>query len=172
MGRGGNDYIYGLSGGILSGGRGDDSICCGGTISGGPGDDDLTGGIVTPSDDVMEGGSGVDLVFFGNADVGVTVDLTSGTSVGDGNDTLTGIENVWGSGFGDSIVGNGSPNNIVGGKGGDQVTGGDGDDDLFGNLGNDELDGGSGSNSNDGGLGEDYCVNPDREAGALNCESP
>jgi hypothetical protein len=36
----------------------------------------------------------------------------------------------------------------------------------------DELDGGSGSNSNDGGLGEDYCVNPDREAGALNCESP
>jgi Ca2+-binding RTX toxin-like protein len=171
-GRGGNDYIYGLRGGILSGGRGDDSICCGGTISGGPGHDDLIGGIVTPSDDIMEGGSGVDLVFFGNADGGVTIDLASGTAVGDGNDTLTGIENVWGSGFGDSIVGNGSPNNIVGGKGGDQVAGGDGDDDLFGNLGNDELDGGSGSNSNDGGLGEDYCVNPDREAGALNCELP
>jgi Ca2+-binding RTX toxin-like protein len=53
-----------------------------------------------------------------------------------------------------------------------QVAGDEGDDDLLGNLGNDELDGGSGSNSNDGGLGEDYCVNPDRGAGALNCESP
>ncbi|MBT5034473.1 MAG: calcium-binding protein, partial [Rhodospirillaceae bacterium] len=69
---------------------------------------------------------------------GVTVDLAAGTAI-DGfgaTDTLTNIENVRGTDFGDTITGDGA-NNVLEGK--------DGDDTLSGGAGNDTIDGGLGS---------------------------
>ncbi|WP_139169084.1 calcium-binding protein, partial [Desulfobacula phenolica] len=57
-------------------------------------------------------------------------------------DTLSGIENAWGSDYNDIINGSAGNNWLGGGDGDDQICGGDGHDRLFGDQGNDFLDGG------------------------------
>ncbi len=101
---------------------------------------------------IFEGGGGDDTiigngntrVMYRNADAGVTVDLSAGTSYGTapgdvadvGADTISGTPRVRGSEFGDIISGNGS-NNLLEGEGGNDV--------LDGKDGNDTLTGGTGS---------------------------
>jgi hypothetical protein len=57
---------------------------------------------------------------------GVHVDLGIGTADGDGDDTLSGIEDVVGSPFADTIRGDAEPNQLFGGGGIDELLGGGG----------------------------------------------
>jgi Ca2+-binding RTX toxin-like protein len=96
--------------------------------------------------DIVDGGGGIqDRVDFYFSANGVTVDLTAGTATGEGTDTLTGIEEVFGSQHDDTITGDAGPNTLYGGPGDDVVSGAAGDDTLNGGDGTDTLDGGDGT---------------------------
>lgn len=110
-------------------------------------------------DDVIDGGGGSDWTYLWTAPGPVTVDLSAGTSTGDGTDSLVGVENVLGSYFADSITGDSSDNVIEGERGNDVINGMDGDDVLFGQAGDDSLDGGNGTDELIGGRGTDACTN-------------
>ena len=88
--------------------------------------------------DTINGGGGIDTVVFG-LDLSVHVNLNgipgSGATpadwieaIGQGNDQLTGIENVTGSSQADVIIGNAAANIINGMAGADQMAGGAGND--------------------------------------------
>ncbi len=140
-GDGGNDTILGRGGAdMLSGEIGDD------IVSGGDGDDRLDGGI------------GIDTADYSSAGAGVTVTLASSRAQNTrsaGSDTLSGFENLIGSGFEDRLFGDGGNNRIEGGDGNDSIYGGDGNDNLFGGGGADGFQAGAGADLFDGGLGVD-----------------
>ena len=99
------------------------------------------------SNDMLDGGPGIDTVTYADATAGVNVDLGAGTASGDesvGNDTLTDIENVIGSEYDDTIVGDERANEISGLGGDDVIDGAGGDDLLSGGPGHDMLNGGPG----------------------------
>ena len=170
IGRGGNDVLIGgpghdnIQGGpgndTLDGGRGDDRLD-GGTgkdkLRGGAGDDVLIPGL---GDDSANGGAGIDLGSFtlGGAVAGaaVTASLTTGTSSGQGEDTLGTIENLTGTAGSDRLEGDAVANSIRGGEGDDRISGLAGNDNLAGEAGNDHLEGGDGDDSLFGGLGDDF----------------
>jgi Ca2+-binding RTX toxin-like protein len=82
-------------------------------------------------DNRINGGSGVDTVSYERATAAVTVDLSltvAQATGGSGSDTLTLIENLTGSAFGDSLKGSGLWNWIDGGAGADTMEGGAGSD--------------------------------------------
>jgi Ca2+-binding RTX toxin-like protein len=137
-----NDTLTGNSGdNILLGGAGHD------TLNGGGGADTLEGG---NGNDVMNGGAGIDLVTYGLAGSAVTVSLLvagAQNTLGYGTDKLSGIENLIGSDFGDTLTGNGGANLLAGGNGNDTLSGGGGDDTLVGGFGTDQLTGGAGSDT-------------------------
>jgi len=95
-------------------------------------------------------GNGNTQIHYGTATAGVTVTFTgvgSGTADGDasvGHDTFTGVNNVFGSNFADTIVGSGANENFSGGGGNDHISGGGGNDVITGGAGNDVIDGGTG----------------------------
>ncbi|MCX6780492.1 MAG: tandem-95 repeat protein, partial [Candidatus Magasanikbacteria bacterium] len=133
IGLGGNDNINGNAGND--------------TINGDAGNDFITGGL---GDDSIDGGTGFDTVNYGGATGAVTVSLLSGTATGaDGSDTLISIENVFGSGFDDTLIGDATNNNLRGGAGNDAIVGGSGFDILTGGAGDDTLDGGAYSDKAD-----------------------
>lgn len=155
----GNDQLYGDSGGdFLFGGDGRDSLF------GGAGDDGLWG---AAGSDQIHGGEGEDRLYYSFSSAGVQVDLASGTGAG-GNaegDTITGIERVYGSAYGDTLIGDANDNRLVGyggadvldgGEGADYLLGGDGNDHLMGGAGTDNIRGGTGADLIDGGAGSDY----------------
>ena len=88
----------------------------------------LDGGL---GDDTLIGGHGSDTAGFVGDDA-VVVDLAAGTATGQGDDTLSGIENVVGSAANDTITGDGVDNLLIGGTGADILTGGAGNDILIG----------------------------------------
>lgn len=120
----------------LSGGEGDD------ILSGSGGSDILMGGL---GNDRLDGGVGYDYV---QLNFGSTVDLrvSDPQNLGEGFDTLTGIEGVFGSRFADHLTGTDEINTLRG-AGGDDV--------LIGLGGNDVLTGGTGHNLIFGGDGDD-----------------
>jgi Ca2+-binding RTX toxin-like protein len=129
-------------------------------------DDVLTGGDANNTfqaedgNDTIDGGGGIDFASFALSPAPVTVDLAAGTATGEGTDTLTGIENVFGSGhFGDTLMGDAQDNMLLGSGG---------EDNLSGSDGNDELDGGDGTDALDGGIGTDKCLNGEA---IVNCEA-
>ncbi|MBK8320983.1 MAG: DUF4214 domain-containing protein [Betaproteobacteria bacterium] len=134
-GNAGNDTLYGDAGddGIF-GDSGDD------IISGGDGDDNVWGGA---GNDFIDGGPGqLDAVAYTQQ---VTVNLSSGVAFGgEGIDSISSIEWVFGSDFGDSITGDANENSLFGGDGNDTLFGEGGNDYLNGGLGDDFLDGGDG----------------------------
>ena len=154
----GANTLEGMSGGdVLDGRDGDD------TLLGGGGDDRLVGGAGA---DILDGGEGVDTADYSAATSRVAVDLIHGnTDTGvDGavyggseavGDTLSGIENVVGSGFADSLTGDDGANRLEAGAGGDWLNGRAGDDILDGGTGDDALSGGDGDDSLLGGAGAD-----------------
>jgi Ca2+-binding RTX toxin-like protein len=115
------------------------------TLIGNAGPNNLYAG---PGNDAIDGRGGEDWVYFTSGPV--TADLSSGSATGDGTDTLTGIENLFGSRFDDALTGDAGPNKLFGRNGNDTLSGGDGDDTLTGDLGTDSLDGGNGTDSCDG----------------------
>ncbi|MGO4727983.1 MULTISPECIES: calcium-binding protein [unclassified Inquilinus] len=151
------------------------------TINGGDGNDTLRGGA---GGDALNGGNGSDFANYQGSSQEVFVDLQAGLVFsGDATgDTLTSIENLYGSSFGDTMSGD-AGNNIIGGENGDdlldgragddglggeagndilngrdgndRLVGGDGTDTLSGDAGNDSADGGAGNDGAFGGAGND-----------------
>jgi Ca2+-binding RTX toxin-like protein len=115
---------------------GDDAISAEG------GNDNVVGG---DGNDTLDGGAGeADTVGFWSATGGVTVNLGTGTSSGQGNDTLQSFEWVQGTMYADTITGDGGANLLFGHEGDDSLAGGDGNDLLAPGPGTDTLDGGPG----------------------------
>ncbi|MFK7733466.1 MAG: hypothetical protein AB8B48_17735 [Pseudomonadales bacterium] len=158
IGGAGNDTLLGGTGNdTLQGGADNDQL------DGGAGDDliQLNSGINTvlgsTGNDTVQGGSGVDTVDYAAlSSVSVTI-AESGTytaTIGGGgadDDTLSGIENISGTGGTDTLVGNSSANVLDGAGGNDTLNGGGGDDTLRGGLGDDSFIGGTGGDQIDGG---------------------
>lgn len=155
----------------LRGGNGND------TLRGGRGKDKLTG---LRGNDVLIGGPGTDTVNYGAAS-GVSVDLRKGTASGEGNDSLSGVENVQGNAHRDIMIGSNVANVFAGNNGNDVLRGGGGNDRLSGVSGSDRLSGGPGkdtlrggkdNDSLDGGPGTDTCYQDEGRGPRRSCERP
>ncbi len=96
------------------------------------GNDTLSG---RGGNDALDGGAGADTASFAVAVRSVTANLGTGKAVGDGADSLVGVDGLVGSSFDDVLTGNAGANNLRGGSGNDSVQG---------RAGNDVLDGGAG----------------------------
>ena len=73
-----------------------------------------------------------------NSSVRVDLGTGAGTAINsDKNGSISGIENVIGSSFGNTLIGNNSDNVLVGGTGDDVIRGAGGNDLLIGGAGND-----------------------------------
>jgi serralysin len=130
-------------------------------IEGGGGNDVITGGAGA---DALKGGTGTDTANYGgssavnvnlgtlsivpNGQGGFTVTQVGGTGTGGDaeGDTLSGFENVTGSGFADTLTGNNGANRLDGGAGDDTINGGGGHDIIIGGADVDieSLSGGAG----------------------------
>jgi Ca2+-binding RTX toxin-like protein len=85
--------------------------------------------------DFLDGGDGKDRANYASASAAVTVDLSAGTASDGlgGTDILISIEDILGSGYGDTFIGNDANNAFNGERGNDTFIGG---------LGNDNFNGG------------------------------
>jgi Ca2+-binding RTX toxin-like protein len=107
-------------------------------------------------DDNVEGAGGRDVSVYTLA-LGVTIDLRSGSTTGEGRDRLSSIEDIWASDFNDQVDGDDTANRIYALGGADRVAGHGGDDLLDGGTGLDSLDGGPDSDSCLGGEQTSAC---------------
>ncbi|MBX9926115.1 MAG: hypothetical protein K2Y05_07135, partial [Hyphomicrobiaceae bacterium] len=121
----GNDSLTGTSGNDFVLARGGND-----TLVGSAGSDDL------------RGDAGIDTVDYTGLSSGISADLGTGraSKSSGGSDTLTGIENITGSAYSDTLTG---------GAGANLLSGSGGNDTLFGSLGSDTLDGGAGNDTAD-----------------------
>lgn len=133
IGGDGADSLYGgVDNDLLYGGAGVDRL------DGGSGADTLVGGA---NADILVGGLGSDTADYSASAAGVNVNINDAVVESGGDaagDSLSGIENLTGSGSGDTLVGNNSANILFGGAGGDSIVG---------NLGSDSIDGGTGDDT-------------------------
>ncbi|WP_095049305.1 retention module-containing protein [Pseudomonas sp. Irchel s3h9] len=150
-GTSGDDVLVAGSGdNIINAGDGNDVLTAGSgnnELHGGAGNDLLYSG---PGNDLLDGGTGSDTASYAHATAGVTVNLGllgAQNTLGAGTDTLTGIENLVGSNFNDTLTGDNNNNVINGGLGNDILNGGGGDDLLIGGMGNNTLTGGAGADT-------------------------
>ena len=107
------DYLYGEDGNDL--------------LDGGAGDDYFDGGTGL---NTIIGGDGVDFVAYIGSNQAVSVNLASHSANAGGyaTDSVTGVENIGGSNFGDTLAGDGGDNAVTGFGGNDTIDGGDGND--------------------------------------------
>lgn len=121
----------------LEGRDGDDML------DGSGGNDQLIGGIGA---DLIDGGAGLDAAFYNDSVTGVTVNLQTGTYLGDTalGDVLVNVERLVGSGVDDVLTADSSLIWLEGGAGDDVITGGTSNNLLFGGIGADTIDGGAG----------------------------
>ena len=151
-GGGGNDQLYGnAAANTLAGMNGHDTLNGregNDRLYGGDGNDNLTGGTGA---DLLSGGTGIDTVLYDQSAAAVNVNLSTGVGSGGeaAGDTFSGIEDILGSKFGDTLTGNALDNIFFGFLGNDSIAGGGGDDDIFGGAGADTVDGGSGDDAID-----------------------
>ncbi|SMX50783.1 M10 family metallopeptidase C-terminal domain-containing protein [Maliponia aquimaris] len=167
----GNDVILGHSGNgpdLLAGEAGDDTLIgsdSDDSILGGDGNDDLRnaeGSLMAGGTDLMVGGRGddilrlfsgpgqvtlvggpgVDTADFAGFDGPVALNLALG---GTATIRTSGVENLRGSGYGDTLTGNHLGNVLNGLDGDDLIDGGAGNDILFAGAGLDSLRGGAGN---------------------------
>jgi Ca2+-binding RTX toxin-like protein len=142
----GNDHFGAEAGAdVINAGAGNDTIQPGtgaDTIDGGAGRDRLE----YLYDDSATGGIRVNFAGEGRGQVTVwTSDIH----------TFTGIEQVRGTDFGDTMVGSFAGETLEGEGGNDVIFAAQGDDDLIGGAGNDQLVGGAGNDYLEGGDGDD-----------------
>jgi Ca2+-binding RTX toxin-like protein len=168
IGAGGNDTIDGLGGDdTIDGGAGADSIADAGgddSINGGDNNDTISevsaGGTDTISGDAGDdlifvgssigndsfaGGAGVDTISWISSDQnGGTFNLGTGTAAaGISTETMTGFENLKGTGGADTITGSAASNQLTGLAGADSIFGAQSADTIQGGDGMDTLDGGT-----------------------------
>jgi Ca2+-binding RTX toxin-like protein len=147
----------GLSTMRIFGGAGND------TLLGGTGDDVLEG---DAGKDVIKGGLGSDEVGYTNATTRVIVDLGIvgfQQTGGEGLDSLSGFEHIYGSSHDDRLIGDGGDNRLTSSYGADTMLGGAGNDTLIGGFGSDNvaadrLTGGAGTDTLTGGAGADIFI--------------
>jgi Ca2+-binding RTX toxin-like protein len=150
------DWIYGsATANVISGLAGADTINAfdgNDSVYGGDSADKIVASSITDGNDYYDGGAGVDTLDLSLLTTAVTVDLSQGTLVGAGNDTLVSIERVIGGSAADILTGIGSgstlggiPNSYLdGGAGNDTLysaTSGSGGVMMIGGLGADTYDG-------------------------------
>jgi Ca2+-binding RTX toxin-like protein len=153
----GNDTLEGGGGfNLLFGGVGNDSLV------GGPDGNSIWG---NAGDDTIVGGIGIDTVTFQDSTRGVVANLATGaanevgTAAGSsGSDSLSGIENLEGTDFADTLIGSAGANTLNGQAGADSIDGGAGDDSIVGAGGHDTVSGGEGNDTIEGGGGVDTAV--------------
>uniref|UniRef100_UPI003D22D3AD beta strand repeat-containing protein n=1 Tax=Aeromonas rivipollensis TaxID=948519 RepID=UPI003D22D3AD len=143
IGGSGDDTLNGNAGNdILLGGGGNDGL------SGGDGNDILVGGA---GNDTLNGGAGNDTASYiditGGVGVTVIVNGASQNTGGAGTDSLSNMENLVGSMFGDTLTGDANANILSGLAGNDTLAGGGGDDLLIGGMGSDTLTGNAGKDT-------------------------
>lgn len=178
QGGNGDDTIFGGVGDdVLGGGEGNDSIAGedgNDTLSGGNGNDLLNGGsgldllVGGEGRDTIDGGSNFDTVDYSAQSTGVSVNLFNGTAITGGElnssyfyvggaleDTISNVENVIGSSFGDRIIAGSTSSALTGGDGDDFLFALSGNDSLSGGSGNDSLSSGRSNDTLDGGAGDD-----------------
>lgn len=136
----GNDTLDGGDGNDLLDGGSDHDMLFGGlghdSLYGGSGNDTLNGG---EGNDVLVGGLGQDWAsYVGGGEI--AANLNTWTVTGQGTDTLSGIENILGSDYNDTIQGNASANKLYGGDGNDRIVVSYGFDELNGGQGMDLLE--------------------------------
>jgi hypothetical protein len=154
----GNDTLTsGAFGGQLDGAAGND------VLIGGPGGENLRPGL---GDDTVDGAGGTgDTVSYFGTPSGVRFDLAvtaQQDTLGGGLDTVSDVENLQGSIFGDLLIGtagnetflndgdvvaNGADDTLIGRGGNDNVSGGFGNDTLVGGPGDDRFFGGPGTDT-------------------------
>nr|WP_267970141.1 DUF5801 repeats-in-toxin domain-containing protein [Aeromonas rivipollensis] len=143
IGGSGDETLNGNAGNdILLGGGGNDGL------NGGDGNDILVGGA---GNDTLNGGAGNDTASYiditGGVGVTVIVNGNNQATGGAGADSLSNMENLVGSMFGDTLTGDGSANILSGLAGNDSLIGGGGDDLLIGGMGSDTLTGNAGKDT-------------------------
>jgi len=175
-----NDQLTGNdANNVLLGGKGDDGIDArngNDQLLGARGDDRMRGGA---GNDVYSGGPGTDRASWSGSAAGVNVILGAGTATGEGNDTLSQVENLLGSPNADTLRGDNGINRVEGIDGNDIIRGFDGNDSLLGGNGNDTVEGGNnndvlfGEAGNDhlnGGANNDTCNGGPNLDTSSNCE--
>jgi Ca2+-binding RTX toxin-like protein len=166
----------------LTGTAAEDVICAGGgndtinalegndTIRGEGGTDQLRGGL---GDDELNGGPGTDTATFSNSVTPVSASLAQGTATGEGSDSFSNIENLFGSNLADTLSGSEANNTLNGLGGADSIVGLGGADALKGLGGGDTLDsrdGVGGNDALDGGASTDTCLTDATELSIVGCE--
>ncbi|MEG5172997.1 hypothetical protein QUB25_12565, partial [Microcoleus sp. B3-D7] len=113
--------------------------------------------VSSAGNDRLEGNGGIDTVSFRRDPNGVYVSLKDGIATDGfgGQDNISGLENVVGSGFSDRIEGDDGVNIITSGGGNDFVDGLAGNDTIYAGTGNDEVHGGEDSDLLYGETGND-----------------
>lgn len=110
------------------------------TFTGGERDEFFVGGAGA---DTIDGGGGIDTADYGSSGAGIAIALGAANTGGDAQgDALTGIENIIGSAFADTLIGDASANRLEGGAGNDLLRGG-------ANIGIERLIGGDGVDTAD-----------------------
>lgn len=152
-GGGGDDVISGSDGNdIVCGGGGNDAVfgeAGSDEVAGDGGRDQVSGGA---GNDRLSGGKGLDFANYYVSPTPVVVNLATARASGEGDDSLEGIENIFGSLFDDDLVGDNGYNAIQALDGDDRVAAGGGIDLIYdgvapgsqGTDGDDRLDGGPG----------------------------
>ncbi|OWJ55820.1 calcium-binding protein, partial [Inquilinus limosus] len=104
-------------------------------LNGGDGNDTLIG---LDGADTLQGGNGTDTVTYAASAAAVVVTVNGTGSGGDAQgDALSGIENLIGSAFNDTLTGDAGANVLNGGNGNDTLQGRGGADTLTGGAGTD-----------------------------------
>jgi Ca2+-binding RTX toxin-like protein len=153
-----NILVGGVGYDTLDGGAGNDSLDGGvdnDWLQGGAGKDTLEGGA---GGDTLDGGEGFsDMASYHRATGAVTVNLgnPSGNKGEAAGDEYKGIENVYGSGYDDTLIGDERANQIFGSVGKDTIIAGGGKDFLGGGEDDDSLDAGAGNDTMIGQEGKD-----------------
>ena len=157
-GSGHHDNLRGTDGAnSLWGAAGHDNLVGRGgrdALYGGAGNDTLMG---STGRDHLNGGSGTDRATYFSAESAVRADLLSPTmNTGEAlGDTFSGIEDLQGTAFNDTLFGDNNANVLFGNEGRDFLSGRGGTDHLRGIDGGDDLMGGTGADTLDGGAGID-----------------
>lgn len=150
--------------GVYANGRLHDTLISIEEITGGSGDDYFVGNaydnifsggaghdyfVASAGNDAYRGGGGYDMLDFSAIKAGLRFEINAANGVtsvryaGGGLNTMSSVENIIGTKFGDVIRGDGADNYFRGEGGNDRLSGGAGGDVLNGGAGKDKLTGGA-----------------------------